>query len=77
MMMETLVGMCSLLGYRYCKVHYKHENSLVKYFLKLIIYFWLCSAFVATMQSFFSCGGYCLVALCGLLIAVASLAVEH
>ena len=37
-MMETLVVMCCLLGYRYCKVNYKHENALVKYCLKLFIF---------------------------------------
>ena len=36
--METLVVMCCLLGYRYCKVNYKHENALVKYCLKLFIF---------------------------------------
>ena len=37
-MMETLVVMCCLLGYRYCKVNYKHENALGKYFKKLFIF---------------------------------------
>ena len=36
--METLVVMCYLLGYRYCKVNYKHEKALVKYFFKLFIF---------------------------------------
>ena len=45
----------------------------------LFIYFWLSWVFVAVSGLFSSCGerGLLFVAVCGLLIAVASLIVEH
>ena len=45
----------------------------------LFVYFWLCWLFVAVCGLFSSCDewGLRFVAVCGLLIAVASLVVEH
>ena len=47
--------------------------------LKIFIYFWLHWVFVAACGLFSSCieWGLLFIAVCGLLIAVASLAVEH
>ena len=45
-------------------------------FGKKIIYFWPCCVFVA-MHRLSPVGGYSLVAVCGLLIAVTSLGAEH
>ena len=52
--------------------------SFLKNFMYVFIYFWLCWVFAA-VRAFSSCGerGLLLVAVRGLLIAVASLVVEH
>ena len=52
---------------------------LILLFIYLFIYFWLRWVFVAVHRLFSSCGeqGLLLVAVCGLLIAVASLVAEH
>ena len=39
-------------------------------------YFWLCRVFIVA-QAFLASGGYSLVAVCRLLVAVASLVVDH
>ena len=51
-------------------------NAFYFYFIYLFIYLWLCWVFVA---AFSSCSerGLLFVAVCGLLIAVASLVAEH
>ena len=52
--------------------------SFIKHLNILLIYFWLCWVFMLHRLS--RCAGsrgYCLVAVCGLLIAVASLTAEH
>ena len=49
------------------------------WFLKIFIYFWLRWVFIAACGAFSSCGewGQLFVAVCRLLIAVASLVAEH
>ena len=51
----------------------------INLFILLIIYFWLCWVFVAACGASSSCSdrGLLFVAVCGLLIAVASLVAEH
>jgi len=46
-------------------------------FIYLCIYFWLCWVFVAVQALVAASPGYSPVAVCGLLIAVASLLPEH
>ena len=59
----------------------KTKNSIVfKFFLNFyLLYFWLCWVFIAVCGLFSDCGerGLLFVAVRGLLIAVASLVVEH
>ena len=57
----------------------KELGSFLNLLIYLFIYFWLCWVFVAVHKAFSSCGeqGLLFVAVCGLLITVASLAAEH
>ena len=69
-------------------VHMLHQKIILRYstilfcyffFFKEFIYFWLCWVFVALHRLSFQLwqAGCTLVAVCGLLIALASLVVEH
>ena len=64
----------------YLKIHpANHIYFLNKFIYFIYFYFWLCWVFVSAHELFSSCGerGLLFVAVQGLLIAVASLVVEH